>query len=165
MRETASTTATGTISVEHFREGLLFVLDEAFENVHGAFLDPGDSFFATLDSISAGQASQPIGGTCSSIAAQVNHVIFYMDVAFRYMQGENPGKQDWGAAWTKTEAAADEWEGLKAALRGRYQQLLQLIDATTAFDNADFVGGAFAMVAHTAYHLGQIREAMCVVRD
>jgi len=49
-------------------------------------------------------------------------------------------------------------------VRDRQQQLLGLIEGTTEWDNDDIVGGAFAMIAHTAYHLGQIREAMCVVR-
>jgi hypothetical protein len=55
-------------------------------------------------------------------------------------------------------------DGAATQLRDRQQQLVGLINAATDLDNDDFVGGAFAMVAHNAYHLGQIREAMCVVR-
>jgi hypothetical protein len=162
MSETATTGQ--TISVDNFKSALLFVLDETFDNVHGAYLDPGDAFFTTLETISAEEASRPVGSSCASIAAQLNHVIFYIDLGLRYMRGENPGKQDWQAAWALTEVSASEWDDLKAKLRDRQQQLLGLIDANTQWDNDDVVGGAFAMVAHTAYHLGQIREAMCVVR-
>ena len=161
MSETATT---GTIAVSNFKEGLLFVLDETFDNVHGAYLDPGDSFFTTLASISAADASKPVGSGCASIVAHVHHVVFYIDVALQYMRRENPGKQDWAASWAKTEADDQGWVELQAQLRDRQQQLLGLINAATDLDNGDFVGGAFAMVAHNAYHLGQIREAMCVVR-
>jgi hypothetical protein len=153
-----------TISVENFRSGLLFVLDETFDNVHGAYLDPGDAFFATLDTISAEEASRKVGSTCSSIAAQVNHTIFYIDIGIRYMRGENPGKQDWQASWSPNEVTASEWDELKTRLRTSQQQMLELIQSTTDWDNDHIVGGAFAMVAHNAYHLGQIREAMCVVQ-
>jgi uncharacterized damage-inducible protein DinB len=162
MSEAVSTNQ--TISVENFRSALLFVLDETFDNVHGAYLDPGDSFFATLETISAEEASRPVGTSCASIAAQVNHTIFYNDVGLRYMRGENPGKQDWQAAWTLTEVTANEWDALKTRLRESQQQLLELINSNTQWDNDDIVGGAFATVAHNAFHLGQIREAICVVR-
>ncbi|HVL22802.1 MAG TPA: DinB family protein [Thermomicrobiales bacterium] len=164
MSDTVAMTSGQTISVENFKSALLFVLDETFDNVHGAYLDPGDSFFATLAEITAEQASRPVGASCASIAAQLNHVIFYIEIGIRYMQGENPGKQDWQAAWQLTEVSDSEWAGLIQRVRDRQQQLLGLIEGTTEWDNDDIVGGAFAMIAHTAYHLGQIREAMCVVR-
>jgi len=162
MSETVSSSQ--TISVATFKEALLFILDETFDNVHGAYLDPGDNFFATLESISAEDASRPVGSGCASIAAQLNHTIFYIDVALRYMRGENPGKQDWASSWKRTEVSSSEWAELVATLRDRQQQLLALIDNNTHWDDDNVVGGALAFVAHTAYHLGQIREAMCVVR-
>src|SRR4051794_22605820 len=76
MSDTVATPPGQTISVENFKSGLLFVLDETFDNVHGAYLDPGDSFFATLAEITAEQASRSVGSGCASIAAQLNHVIF-----------------------------------------------------------------------------------------
>lgn len=92
-----SATQSATISVNVFRNSLMFILDETFDNVHGAYLDKGDNFFATLDGVSAEQASIPVVGQGNSIASQVNHVIFYFDVAFKYMRSENPGPQDWDA--------------------------------------------------------------------
>lgn len=153
-----------TISVDDFRNSLLFVLDETFDTVHGAYLDRGTSLFETLDTISADEASRKIGPSCSCIAAHVNHVIFYFDVVFQYMAGENPGPQDWDVSWRLTSVTDAEWDELKTQLRSRQQQLVQLINSREDFDE-DAIGGAFAVVAHTAYHLGEIRQATCILRQ
>jgi len=162
-----SATQSATISVEAFRNALMFILDETFDNVHGAYLDPGDNFFATLEGITAEQASVPVVGGGNSIASQVNHVIFYFDVAFQYMRSENPGRQDWGKAWELVSVNDEEWDGLKRQLRDRQQTLLQLISETPdeAFNNEDMVGGAMATIAHTAFHLGQVRHALALIHD
>ncbi len=164
-RSVSETTTSGTISVKNFRESLLFVFDETFDNVHGAFLDPSESLFPTLEGISATDASRPVGVGCSSVAAQVNHLNFYFDVAFQYMRGENPGRQDWASSWAKTEVTEEEWTELKEELRVRQRTLVELINGTTSWDSEEIIGGAFAAVAHTAFHLGQIRHSLCVFRQ
>lgn len=161
----SETVALGTISASNFRDALLFVFDEAFDTVHGAFLDPEESLFPTLEGISAADASRPVGIGCSSVVAQVHHLIFYFDVAFQYMQGENPGRQDWASSWARTEATDDEWRELREKLRDRQRRLVELINSTTVWDAQEMVGGAFAAVAHTAYHLGQIRHTLCLFRE
>lgn len=162
----SSTTNTATISVDAFKAALLTLLDEAFDNVHGAFLDKGDSLFPTLESVTAEQASIPVCGDGNSIASQVNHVIFYFDVGFQYMRGENPGPQDWGKAWELVSVTDEEWDALKQQLRERQRTLVGLISGTPAeafTGNDEMIGGGIATIAHTAYHLGQIRHAVCVV--
>lgn len=126
----SETTTSGTISVTNFRDALLFVFDEAFDNVHGAFLDPNESLFPTLASISAANASRPVGRGCSSVAAQVNHLIFYFDVAFQYMCGVNPGRQDWVSSWAKAEVTEEEWNDLKEQLRDCQHRFVELINGT-----------------------------------
>ena len=80
----ADTTATtGQISLDDFRSALLVNWDEAFTNVTGIFLDQGTSMFETLATISAEEASRPVGGGCTTIAAQVNHTWFYLDLMNR----------------------------------------------------------------------------------
>lgn len=60
----------------------------------------------------------------------------------------------------------EAWNELKQKLRDRQQTLLQLIRETPdeAFDNEDMVGGAMAAIAHTAFHLGQVRHALSFIR-
>jgi hypothetical protein len=163
----SSTTEAGTIRVDTFKKELLSILDETFDNVYGAYLDPGDSFFTTLEGVTAEQASVPVIAQENSIASQVNHVIFYFDVGFEYMRGRNPGKQDWSKAWKLVSVTDDEWADLKNQLRERQQTLVQLINDTpdAAFSNEDMVGGAMATIAHTAFHLGQIRHALSFINQ
>jgi hypothetical protein len=66
------------IQADHFTKALHALLDETFDNVHGFFLDKGTSMFETLATISAEEASIPVGGKCATLAAQVKHVAFYL---------------------------------------------------------------------------------------
>ena len=66
---------------------LYSLLDETFRNVHGHYLDKHTSLFETLATISAEEASQPVGGRCATLAAQVNHIRIYLEVLERYMRG------------------------------------------------------------------------------
>lgn len=156
-----------TIAIPYtdFRQQMLTLLDETFDNVYGAYLDPGDSFFPTLEGISAERASQVVGTCGNSIAGQVAHVVFYMDVAIRYMRGENPGRQDWSIAWQTVEVSKEEWAALKRELRERQERVVALVSETPATVSGDFVGGAMALIAHTAFHLGQVRHALCMLGE
>ena len=154
---------TGTVPVTAFRGGLLVILDEVFEQVHGYLLDPGTSLFETLAGISADEASRPIGASCASLAAQVNHVRFSIDVL---LEGARTGEQrpaDWAASWQVGAVTDDEWQELIARLRAAYQQVRGFVHTFEAWDDR-FVGGALALVGHCAYHLGEIRQGLAVLR-
>lgn len=154
------------IEVEHFSRALYDLLDEAFDNVHGYFLDPGTSMFETLATISAAEASIPVGGKCATLAAQVKHVTFYLDVLEKAVRTQQFEPQDWGKIWRETSAVtAEEWEVLKADLRASYERIKALIADTTEWPSEREIGGAIAMIAHTAYHLGEIRQALCTVKQ
>jgi len=68
------------IRSDNFAKALFALLDETFDNVHGFYLDKGTSLFETLATISSDEASIPVGGRCATLAAQVKHIAFYLDV-------------------------------------------------------------------------------------
>ena len=78
---------------------LYSLLDETFRNVHGHYLDKHTSLFETLATISAEEASQPVGDRCATLAAQVNHIRVYIEVLERSKRGEEVGQTDWAAIW------------------------------------------------------------------
>ena len=110
----------------HFTQALTLLLDETFDDVHGLYLDPGTSLFATLATISAAEASVPVGGQCATLAAQVKHVAFYLDVLEEAIRRQRFERQDWEKIWRETRAVTpEEWEGLQASLRESYNRVSQ----------------------------------------
>ncbi len=153
-----------TIAVERFTTEVFTFLDETFEQVRGIYLDKGTSLFETLATVSAEEASRPVSSGCASIAAQVEHVRFYLEVLGRYAHGETVGKVDWQASWRLTTVTPEEWEALKGRLRDMHRDILAIVGDARTWENEDAIGGSMAIVAHTAYHLGEIRQALCTIK-
>ncbi len=154
-----------TIQADHFTSALYLLLDEIFDKVHGIVLDHGTSMFETLATISAEEASVPVGGKCATLAAQVKHVAFYLDVLERGVRTKTFEQQDWGKIWREVSAVSpDEWEAFKLELRESYDRVKALIADTTDWPSDHEIGGAIAMIVHTAYHLGEIRQALCTIK-
>ena len=154
---------TTQITLDHYKQSLFQMLDETFENVVGIYLDKGTSLFETLDGISSNVASRPVSGGCSSIAGQVDHTAFYIEVMTRFARQEEVGEIDWDASWLTVSVTADQWEALKSRLRESYRTLRGVLDEDSTWDHKDAVGGSIAIVAHTAYHVGEIRRSLCTV--
>ena len=153
------------IQAEHFTNALYTLLDETFDNVQGYFLDKGTSMFETLATISAEEASIPVGGKCATLAAQVKHVAFYLDVLERNVRSGTYERVDWGEIWRTTkEVTPSEWEALKIGLRESYDRIKALIRDSQEWPDETQIGGAIATVVHTAYHLGEIRQALCTIK-
>jgi hypothetical protein len=153
------------IQVGEFTKALYSLLDETFDNVQGYYLDKGTSMFETLATVSAAEASIPVGGKCATLAAQVKHVAFYLDVLEHTVRTQQFEKQDWGKIWRETSAVTPaEWEEIKGGLRQSYDRIKALIHDTPAWPTDFEIGGAIAVIVHTAYHLGEIRQALCTIR-
>ena len=154
------------IQTDHFTKALDALLNETFDNVQGYFLDQGTSMFETLATISAEEASVPVGGKCATLAAQVKHVAFYLDVLDKAVRTQQFERQDWDKIWRETSAVTpEEWEALKSSLRESYDRIKTLINDTTEWSSEQQIGGAIAIIVHTAYHLGEIRQALCTVKE
>jgi hypothetical protein len=152
--------------IEQFKQGLLTVLDETFENVHGIFLDRNTSLFETLATVSAEEASRPVGQNCATLAAQVEHVRFYIDVLMKFLQTGQNERVDWGEIWrTVSAVTSEEWEQSKTRLRDAYQRLTAMIKGYSNWAGMEAFAGAIGLAAHCAYHLGEIRQALCAVKN
>jgi hypothetical protein len=152
------------IQEQDFLKNMFDLLDETFENHHGIYLDKNTSLFPTLDTISAREASIPVGGKCATLAAQVAHVIFYLEVLERYVVHHDTSRVDWGEVWrTVKEVSPEEWEEYKRKLRDTYGRIQAMFRSNPVW-NEDSIGGAMAVIVHTAYHLGEIRQALCTLK-
>ncbi len=140
---------------------MMAILRETFERVDGMYLDKGTSMFETLATVSAVEASRPVAPGASNIAAQVNHTTYYIVTIGEYLHGRQPEGVDWDASWLVGEVDEAAW----AALGKAYDELLMLMADPSAWQDNEPLEGGIAMIAHCAYHLGEIRRSLTVVQQ
>jgi hypothetical protein len=155
---------TRNMSQSSFADELFIIIEETFESHHGVYLDKGTSLFDTLNQISAEEASIAVGNRCATIAAQVEHVIFYLEILESSIAGREVGKVDWDEIWGRVSSVTtEEWDEMKVRLKTTYDRISELLHGVENWELNDAVGDSMAIVVHTAYHLGEIRQALCTV--
>jgi uncharacterized damage-inducible protein DinB len=153
------------IAERDFTENLFKLLRETFEGPPAeggnAYLDKGTGLFQTLERVSSEAASTPpfAGGT--TIAAHCAHVAYYVRVLHNFMIGEEQ-TVDWDLSWQVERVDPDEWEALKQDVRRAYDSLRTTLESLNTWGD-DEVGDSMAIVVHTAYHLGALRQALRAV--
>jgi hypothetical protein len=156
----------GTIAEEDFTANLFTLLKETFEGppprTASAYLDQGGGLFQTVENISAEEASRAVREGGPTIAAHCAHAKFYVSVLRKYVQGSSESV-DWGQSWLVQTVGPAEWEALKEELRDAYRVVTEELRSLDGWGERS-VGGAMAIVAHTAYHLGAVRQLMRMLR-
>jgi hypothetical protein len=137
---------------------LLGLFEETFEKVHGSYLDRGTSFLETLASVDWREASRKRGAIKETIAAHVNHVVFYVVVLQEYITGERTGKTDWSLSWLVEAVDETGWAELVGKLESEYRKLRDFIESVEEWGDADRFGGILSILAHCSYHLGAVRQ-------
>lgn len=139
-------------------------LGETFNSVEGIYLDKGTSLFETLNSITAEEASTPAQPGGTTIAAHADHIDFYLKVISKYMQGGWSEKIDWSQSWQTKTVNDKEWEALKKKLSATNNEVIKQINSFDNWNDDKKIGGAMAVVVHTAYHIGAIRQILKTVK-
>jgi len=153
------------IPLENIKKPLLEALDETFSNVHGIYLDKRTTLFETLNGVSAAEASSAASKNSATIAAQVEHLRFYLDVLNDFMKTNEIKKINWREIWdTVHTVTPEEWENMKTRLRESHANVMNTINAFDKWDGEYDFAGVLSIVVHTAYHLGGIRQALGVIR-
>ena len=146
------------IAKDAFLESILYLLRETFEGSPegqgSAYLDRGVGIFSTLEKLSAEQVSR--GFAATTIAAQTEHAKFYLDRLCEFMTGRTE-RVNWEQSWLIEEVNPAEWDALRQSVRKSYENTLRCLAGIEDWSE-DNVGMAMGMVAHTAYHLGAIRQ-------
>jgi hypothetical protein len=151
-----------------FRNALVKLLIEIFDGPPGNeayVLNPGDpGLLRQLDSITANAAStRPMPGK-TTIASHVDHVHYGLTLLNRWAAGEaNPwAGADWNASWRRTTVNDEQWRTLRDNLRRAAATWRDAVN--TRADWGDVAAsGALASAAHTAYHLGAIRQILAAM--
>jgi hypothetical protein len=156
---------TNQASLTNVRKLLLLALDETFSKIHGIYLDKGTEFFSTLASITAAEASSAASPQSATIAAQLDHVRLYLDVINNFLQKKTDPETNWSEIWeTVRGVTPEEWEALKQRFKESHARVMATINSLEDWSGEHEFGGALAVLIHTAYHLGGIRQALGAIR-
>jgi hypothetical protein len=144
------------LAQQDFTHNLFKLLKETFEEGGSVFLDKGAGLFQTLDTITPEVAScEPLPGA-PSIAAHCAHLGYYVRVLHNFLVRREQ-EVNWPSSWRVHSVGIGEWEVLKGSLRSGYDDLRTSLNSLPAWGD-DSVCDSMAIVAHTAYHLGAIRQ-------
>ncbi len=153
------------IDISEVAAGFRFLLTETFESVQGAYLDRGTSLFETLAQISAEEASQPMGD-CATIAAHVAHSTYYLNVLEDRMFGRDLSGVNWDTIWEEVSGVDQaEWDRMLADLRTTYARIKSHLDNAEEWEGINELSSMLGIIAHSAYHLGEIRQMMCHLKS
>ena len=153
------------IPVERFKEALLGCLEETFSNVRGIYLDKGTTLYETLEGVSAAEASRAISTNSATIAAQVDHARFYLDVLDDYMRTGVDKQNNWREIWeTVREVTPEQWEDLKRRLKESHERAMATLNSFETWEGRYDITGGLSILVHSAYHLGGIRQALGAIR-
>lgn len=148
------------ITKDAFLKSILYLFRETFEGSPegegSAYLDRGVGIFATLEKLSAEDVSREVNKT--TIAAQTEHAKFYLDRLCEFMNGRTE-RVNWEQSWLIETVNAEEWDALREGVRKSYEGTLRCFAGIEDWSE-DNVGMSMGMLAHTAYHLGAIRQIM-----
>lgn len=153
-----------------FHRAVLKLLVEIFDGPPGDeayVLNPGDpGLHRQLESVTAKQASTVSIPGKPPIVAHVDHVHFGISLLVRWIEGEeNPwAGADWSANWKRTSVSDTEWRALLADLRVQADAWQEALARHAEWDDLA-AAGALSTIAHTAYHLGSIRQILAAVGD
>lgn len=146
------------IAKKHFVESIAYLLRETFEGSPAgqpsAYLDQGVGIFNTLSELSAEAVSKEFKGT--TVAAQTEHAKFYLDRLCEFVNGRTE-RVNWEDSWLIETVNDTEWKALLESVKKSYENTLRCLASVDEWSE-DRVGMAIGMVAHTAYHLGAIRQ-------
>lgn len=158
MESAQSKGETMGIDRKDLAESVAYLLRETFEGSRegqpSVFLDRGIGIFNTLSSVNADAASKDYYGT--TIAAHTEHAKFYLDRICEFINGRTE-KVNWEDSWLIETVNDAEWDALRDSVRRAYENTLRCIAEDRDWTETQ-VGMAMGMIAHTAYHLGAIRQ-------
>lgn len=157
-----STPVSAADLVAHARAVLREVLHGAAEKwSYVTDAGPEAAVLGALASLTPEQASRPVAG--SSVAAHASHIRFALEASTAWISGDR-GSHDWSQSWTPSTVDAESWPRLIEDLRRAHER----IDAAIrdhALTDSIAAGAAVGAAAHTAYHLGAIRQKIALLRN
>ncbi|GAA0609387.1 hypothetical protein GCM10009001_28540 [Virgibacillus siamensis] len=122
---------------------------------------PNSGLFGTLDQLTANEASIAVNAT--TVAAHADHTRFYLWGTNAILKDGKQPKMDWGESWKINSVNEKQWNRIKEELRSEYVTLLEALDVTEW--NKLLAIEISGSLAHSAYHLGAMRQMLKAIKD
>jgi len=164
------------VNPELLSRGISLLLAEAYAGPSGKGSwftdeDPDSGILGTLERLSAAEASVPLTpgdavtpGDAATAASHVSHLRYALSLANRAMKGENPYRDaDWKGSWAVATVSETAWKELKDSLRREFEALKTAVSNPEVWSSDMRVFGMIGNIAHSAWHLGAIRQALGLV--
>lgn len=161
-----------TLPFDVLKESILALLTEA----HAGPPDPHVSWFidnepdsgvlGAVRNLSAAEASRSVDGSGRSgttIASNIEHLRWCLSNANGALRGQ-PYQYAWEESWKVITVEEAAWDKLRQDLETEYTSLLQAVSAQTELPGV-YLTGVLALIPHTAFHLGLIRQMVEQVRE
>ncbi|MBB2482447.1 hypothetical protein H5P36_19945 [Bacillus sp. APMAM] len=97
-----------------------------------------------------------------TLAAHTDHVRYHMWGTNEILKNGKQPKMDWGKSWEIHSVDEQQWNRIQEGLRNEYLTLLESIDVIEW--NEPLANELLSSLAHSAYHLGAIRQMLKVVK-
>ena len=147
-----------TINLDDFTQGLSILFKETFEGMptseEQVYLARDTGIFATLGAIDAARASAEINS--NTIAAHSEHARFYLELLDNYLN-KDFRVLDFKQSWRIKFVTENEWDELRENMSVIYRKVGETLQKNEEWQ-LDTITVAMGIVAHTAYHLGAIRQ-------
>ncbi|MBX3113369.1 MAG: DinB family protein [Fimbriimonadaceae bacterium] len=150
------------------KHAIKFLLNEVLygtaEGAEGTcFVQGNEALLATLQDLTAEEASLIPAQGMSSIAAHVIHTNYYLFLNLQGMEG-NELEGDWPGSWAKQTVTAEEWLEQQSLLKSQVERFCELLDSMDFEEKWNVIEG-IANVGHAAYHLGAIRQLYLLMKS
>ena len=154
------------IQTEDFTKNISLLFAEIFgasDSPHGFVLDTGRSgLLGTIDALTAEVASATPRPDESTIASHCGHILFLLKTYDAYEQGQQP-QMDWPASWAIRAVDEEAWATLRANLHAAYTIVVGHLQNRTDWPETP-LAAALMLLAHCAYHVGEVRQRLLWVK-
>jgi hypothetical protein len=146
------------------RESIDMLLQEAYDGPP----DPKSTWFVnnhsdggvlgTVRHLTTAQAWHRPDGLAHSVAEHVAHILFSLNHVSRCASSHARPDADWDKSWDVGEPDDAHWLSLQRQLRESHLRLRMWVHADETFETKESIALLVGAIAHTAYHLGAIRQ-------
>jgi hypothetical protein len=128
--------------------------------------DPDGGVLGTVRHLTAAQAWFKPDGLAHSVAEHVAHILFSLNHVSKCAACGDRIEADWNSSWDVGPVDEAHWQLLQRQLRESHLRMRMWVHADESFASKESIALLVGAIAHTAYHLGAIRQiAALAVRE